>query len=120
MRACHDGNYTDSPNSCVECHQESYFATVNPDHELLALSTSCEDCHTTQANWEPALFPVHNDFYALNGAHAAIANDCVLCHNNDYNNTANSCYACHTADYNQTNDPHIKRTVSYRLRKLPH
>lgn len=102
---CHEGNYNDSPNSCVECHQESYFATVNPNHELLALSTSCEECHTTQANWEPALFPVHNDFYVLNGAHAAIANDCVLCHNSDYNNTANSCYACHTADYNQATDP---------------
>lgn len=102
---CHEGNYTDSPNTCVECHQESYFATVNPDHEQLALSTSCEECHTAQPNWEPALFPVHNDFYALNGAHAAIANDCVLCHNNDYNNTDNTCYACHTADYNQTNDP---------------
>jgi hypothetical protein len=102
---CHEGNYTNSPNTCVECHQESYFATVNPDHEQLALSTSCEECHTTQPNWEPALFPVHNDFYVLNGAHAAIANDCVLCHNSDYNNTENSCYACHTADYNQATDP---------------
>ncbi|MEZ4951394.1 MAG: hypothetical protein R2784_18700 [Saprospiraceae bacterium] len=53
----------------------------------------------------PASFTNHNDFYVLNGAHAAIANDCASCHNGDYNNTPNTCIGCHQADYNATTNP---------------
>ncbi|MCE7926354.1 MAG: hypothetical protein DYG98_25195, partial [Haliscomenobacteraceae bacterium CHB4] len=44
--------------------------------------------------------------YPLNGAHAAIANDCAACHiNGNYNNTPNTCAGCHTPDYNQSTNP---------------
>ncbi|HJW29464.1 MAG TPA: hypothetical protein VJ508_09440, partial [Saprospiraceae bacterium] len=48
---------------------------------------------------------IHNQYYALNGAHALIADQCVTCHNGDYNNTPNTCVGCHQNDYNQTNNP---------------
>src|SRR5690606_18299318 len=34
-----------------------------------------------------------------------ISNQCVTCHNGDYNNTPNTCVGCHQADYNGANDP---------------
>ena len=102
---CHNGNYNDTPNTCYACHDADFNQTNNPNHQQLGLSQSCEICHTTNAGWNPATFPVHNDYYVLMGAHTGIANDCILCHNGNYNNTPNTCYACHTADYNQTTNP---------------
>ncbi len=79
--------------------------STNPNHVSLGLSTDCIVCHTTDPNWDPALFPTHNDYYPLLGAHAAIANQCATCHNGNYNNTPNTCVGCHLTDYNNTNDP---------------
>ena len=62
-------------------------------------------CHSTDPDWMPASFDVHNDYYTLNGAHAIISNDCAECHNGDYNNTPNSCVGCHQIDYDNTTDP---------------
>ncbi|MEZ4918995.1 MAG: cytochrome c3 family protein [Saprospiraceae bacterium] len=102
---CHvGGNYTSTPNTCVECHQTDYDATSNPDHDNIGINTDCETCHNP-SGWDPALFPIHDNYYQLNGAHLAIADDCVTCHNGDYNNTPNTCVACHQADYDATNNP---------------
>src|SRR5665811_1683504 len=59
----------------------------------------------TGTGWEPALFPTHNQYYSLNGAHATIASSCYLCHAGNYTNTANTCFGCHSADYNGTTNP---------------
>ena len=101
---CHNGDYINTPNTCVECHLESYNATTNPEHITFNFSTECESCHS-ESDWEPAAFANHNDYYALNGAHATIANDCAICHNGDYINTPNTCIGCHQSDYNNTTDP---------------
>ncbi|HFA51672.1 MAG TPA: hypothetical protein ENJ95_21875, partial [Bacteroidetes bacterium] len=82
-----------------------YDNSTNPDHNALALPTDCESCHTTDPDWMPATFAIHNNYYQLNGAHAAIANDCATCHNGNYNNTPNTCFGCHQDDYNGTTDP---------------
>jgi hypothetical protein len=103
--ACHHGDYNNTPNTCAGCHTPDYDASLNPNHVALAIPTDCAMCHTTVAGWEPATFPIHNNYYALNGAHIAIANDCATCHNGDYNNTPNTCVGCHQADYNGTNNP---------------
>ena len=103
--ACHQGDYNNTPNTCAGCHTQDYTQTVNPSHTQLGLPTDCESCHTTDPGWMPATFDIHNDYYALNGAHAAVANDCATCHNGDYNNTPNTCAGCHTEDYNQTTNP---------------
>jgi hypothetical protein len=47
----------------------------------------------------------HNQFWPLNGAHAAIENDCILCHSNGFPNTPNTCIGCHQSDYDGTTNP---------------
>ncbi|MEZ4987703.1 MAG: cytochrome c3 family protein [Saprospiraceae bacterium] len=104
--ACHTGgNYTNTPNTCAGCHTPDYNQSLNPNHVALGLPQDCEMCHTTSPDWMPASFPIHDDFHPLIGAHAAIADDCVACHNGDYNNTPNTCVGCHTQDFNNTTDP---------------
>lgn len=102
---CHNGDYNNTPNTCVGCHQMDYDNSTNPNHQSLGLSTECIDCHTTDPGWEPATFDIHGNFYPLTGAHATIANDCVLCHNGDYNNTPNTCVGCHQMDYDNSTNP---------------
>ncbi|MEP6793455.1 MAG: hypothetical protein ABJB16_03950, partial [Saprospiraceae bacterium] len=102
---CHAGGYQGTPTECSACHLTNFNQSSNPNHISLGLSTDCITCHTTAPNWNPALFPDHNNFYPLIGAHAAIANQCASCHNGNYNNTPNTCVGCHLTDYNQTNNP---------------
>ncbi|MEZ4987695.1 MAG: hypothetical protein R2795_22145 [Saprospiraceae bacterium] len=74
---CHiGGNYNNTPTDCAGCHQSDYDNTTNPDHETAQFPTTCNDCHTEDA-WAPANFD-HNQFYPLNGAHAVVANECVV------------------------------------------
>ncbi|MBN2877654.1 MAG: hypothetical protein JXL85_08400, partial [Bacilli bacterium] len=55
--------------------------------------------------WNPATFDIHNDFYVIEGAHSAIANDCLECHSSGYINMPNTCYACHSEAYTSTSNP---------------
>lgn len=103
--SCHVNGYEGTTTVCFECHTTDFNSSANPNHLNLGLGTNCEDCHSTEPDWQPASFDIHNEFYQLNGAHNTIANDCFECHNGDYNNTPNTCYLCHTEDYNQTIDP---------------
>lgn len=105
---CHSSGYAGTSTSCYTCHQNDFNQTSNPNHNNLGLSVNCETCHTTSPGWEPAKFPEHNSYYALNGAHAKVENNCFLCHAGNYNNTPNTCYACHTSDYNSTTNPDHK------------
>jgi hypothetical protein len=106
--ACHNGDYNNTPNTCSGCHTPDFNASLNPNHTALGLPTDCAMCHTTAPDWMPASFPIHNDFYMLNGAHAVIANDCAACHNGNYNNTPNTCFGCHAAEYNNAKNPDHK------------
>jgi len=103
--SCHTTGYAGTSTQCNSCHLTNYNATTNPNHKTLALPVSCDDCHTTNPNWQPASFAIHNNYYALTGAHAAIAKDCAACHNGTYTNTPNTCYGCHTTDYKNTTNP---------------
>jgi hypothetical protein len=100
---CHNGNYTNTSQNCIGCHQTNYNNTTNPNHSALGLSTDCSTCHTTNAGWRPALFPVHNNYFSLTGAHTSLS--CANCHNGNYNNTSNTCNGCHQTDYNSTTNP---------------
>lgn len=102
---CHVSGYSGTTTVCFDCHGEDYNQSVNPNHQSLGIPNTCADCHTTQPGWEPATFAIHNQYYPLNGAHAALANNCATCHNGDYNNTPNTCSGCHLPDYNQTTNP---------------
>ncbi|MCX6283387.1 MAG: hypothetical protein NTW31_04020 [Bacteroidetes bacterium] len=101
---CHNGNYTTTPNTCVGCHQANYSATTNPNHISLGIPNSCNTCHTTTPGWKPATFPIHNNYYVLQGAHTTLS--CVACHNGIYNNTTpTTCVGCHQSNYNATTNP---------------
>ncbi|MFC2103400.1 hypothetical protein ACFLSS_03110 [Bacteroidota bacterium] len=102
---CHESGFTGTTTICFDCHQTDYEQSTNPDHETLVISTDCEDCHTTNAGWEPALFPIHNQYYELIGAHSVIGESCNDCHNGDYNNTPNTCFGCHENEFIVTTDP---------------
>ena len=105
---CHANGFENTPNQCQACHTGDFNSALNPDHKTLGLSMDCALCHTANPGWHPATFPVHNSYYALNGKHAAIANDCAACHNGNYINTPNTCAGCHTDDYNTSTDPDHK------------
>ena len=110
---CHANGYAGTPAACVGCHIQDYNQSLNPNHQSLGIPKDCASCHQTEPGWAPAFFDMHNTFYALNGAHAAIENDCVSCHNGDYNNTPNTCIGCHSSDYNATTDPsHLSNQIS--------
>jgi hypothetical protein len=110
---CHQSGYRNTPVECVTCHQDNYNSTTNPNHEVLNLSTDCKTCHTTEPNWFPALFPIHDQYFPLLGSHLEIANDCSRCHNGDYNNTPEQCYGCHDENYNQATNPnHVAAGIS--------
>jgi hypothetical protein len=102
---CHEGNYNNTTDACMSCHTSDFNQTTNPNHTALGLPVECESCHTTNPDWNPATFPIHNNYFVLQGAHQTIANQCIACHEGNYNNTPNTCYGCHTSDYNQTTDP---------------
>ena len=102
---CHAGGYQGTPTDCEACHTTDFNNTANPNHQVLGLPTDCAACHTTEPGWNPASFGIHDDYYALHGEHAAIANDCAACHDGDYNNTPNTCFGCHQDDYGQTTNP---------------
>lgn len=102
---CHSNGYTGTSTVCKDCHTNDFNISSNPSHTNLGLSTDCVYCHSTSPNWQPASFSVHNNYYALVGAHSSISNDCSTCHNGDYNITLNQCYDCHQSDYNSTTNP---------------
>ncbi|MEI7981281.1 MAG: hypothetical protein WCI71_06480 [Bacteroidota bacterium] len=102
--ACHQGNYHNPPNTCVGCHQANYNQTTNPNHGAIGIPTTCATCHTTNPNWIPATFPIHNNYYVLQGAHLSVA--CFTCHQGNYNNSIpTTCFGCHQTDYNNTTNP---------------
>lgn len=104
---CHSSGYSGTTTVCAECHNVEYNQSVNPKHPALNIPSDCDNCHTTQPTWSPAVFPIHNNYYVLQGAHQTISNECVQCHNGNYTSTPNTCFGCHEQDYNQAvNPPH--------------
>jgi len=100
---CHATGYAGTPTNCDACHIDDYNNSTNPNHQNGNYPTDCEQCHTTNPGWSPAEFPIHDDYWVLDGAHTSV--DCSECHNGDYNNTPTDCEGCHMDDYNNTSDP---------------
>ncbi len=110
---CHNGATTGTTTVCNNCHGSDYQNATNPNHVALAISITCETCHSTAVNWQPALFPTHNNYFVFQGAHIAISSDCVTCHNGNYNNTPNTCFGCHQPEYQSSVDPpHVQFNFS--------
>ncbi len=103
--SCHLNGFAGTSMFCADCHNEDFASASNPNHTSLGLPNNCATCHTTEPGWSPASFVVHDDYYVLEGAHVALANDCASCHNGDYTMTPNTCAGCHSDEYNATTDP---------------
>jgi hypothetical protein len=110
---CHlGGQYTGISSACWSCHEVTYRATANPDHETLHLSEDCAQCHTTQA-WHPASFDHSLVQYPLTGAHVSLA--CAQCHaSGQYAGTPQDCWSCHQSQYAGAESP------SHVQNQLPH
>jgi len=96
---------------CIDCHQDDYQATTNPNHVQGNFSTDCYECHTMNAfSWSSSGF--NHDFFPLTQGHAI--NDCNVCHpGGDYSNTSPVCLSCHQDDYNSTTNPnHVSANIS--------
>ena len=102
---CHVSGYNGTSTACSSCHQQQFDEAANPSHTALGLSQDCAACHSTNPDWQPATFSVHDSYYVLRGAHQRIASDCFDCHEGNYVDSPNSCFACHSEAYNQTTNP---------------
>ena len=100
---CHTtGNYADASPECVNCHQDDYAATQNPNHQSAGFSTDCVNCHTTNPGWTPA--EINHDFFPLTLGHDI--QDCAQCHTTgNYADASPECVNCHQDDYDQTTNP---------------
>ncbi len=103
---CHvNNNYQLTSGACVNCHQNDYNGTTNPNHVQAGFPTTCDQCHTT-TNWGNGTFDHSTTGWALTGAHTTLA--CQQCHvNGNYKLTSanTACVTCHQTDYNNTNNP---------------
>ena len=97
---------------CIDCHQEEYFATTQPNHVLSNFSTECNDCHSMNAfSWTASEF--NHAFFPLSEGHAI--NDCSQCHKNgdDFSNISTECLSCHQSDYSTATNPnHYTANIS--------
>ncbi len=110
---CHQNGYSGTTSVCSDCHITEYNSASNPNHQTLSISTDCSTCHTPTADWQPALFPQHDQVYQLLGRHTEIASDCASCHNGNYTATQNQCVECHQNSYNAAVNPnHIAAGLS--------
>ena len=91
---------------CVECHNDKYLATTNPNHQTAGFSTECSQCHDVTAfEWKGTGFT--HDFFPLTSGHASLY--CSDCHGDGYQRKLSTdCYSCHAADYNNASEPDHK------------
>ena len=118
------GAFASMDSECASCHMDDYDAATSIDHRAQGFPTQCEACHTT-ASWGGASFDhaLASGGFELIGAHAPLAcenchtlpdlgllfqpadnNDCITCHQQDYNNEhqgsgfPTTCLNCHGVD----------------------
>jgi hypothetical protein len=106
---CHiGGNYTTTPTECYLCHTADYNIANNPNHNSLAFSTVCTQCHTTNPGWTPATYTQHDSqfFPIYSGNHRGQWTLCSECHTNASDYSQFNCLSCHEdahRDENYTN-----------------
>ncbi|PKN59455.1 MAG: hypothetical protein CVU56_00040 [Deltaproteobacteria bacterium HGW-Deltaproteobacteria-14] len=102
--SCHAGDhYQGTPRDCEGCHMPDYDQTTAPPHGAEHVATACAGCHTA-ADWTPASFAVHDDFWPLTGEHAEVT--CASCHEGEvYGGTPTGCDGCHHERYTGVSEP---------------
>ncbi len=92
---CHTNGFSNTPNTCVGCHQANYDATTDPDHRAAQVSTECNMCHSEIA-WRPAAIDHDGQYFPIySGKHEGEWNVCADCHTNGNSFAIFSCIDCH-------------------------
>jgi hypothetical protein len=100
--ACHNSTFTNTPTTCIGCHQDDYNNADDPNHASANFPTYCLECHNENA-WEPATFDHDGMYFPIySGNHKNAWNDCVECHITPGNYAIFSCIDCH--EHNDPND----------------
>jgi len=107
--SCHvdsqGGAFTTLNTECIACHRTEYQGATTINHVAAGFSTECTTCHNTTL-WRGGVRFAHADAasgFPLLGAHARIT--CESCHTVPGFQTifparsANDCIACHQADF---------------------
>ncbi|NND70388.1 MAG: hypothetical protein HKN43_02310 [Rhodothermales bacterium] len=125
-------------NDCIACHQSDY----DSEHAGSGFPTTCNDCHNNQ-NWDDAEFDhvTASAGFDLVGAHEPLAceschqmpglellftpadqNDCVACHQADYDNEhggsgfSTTCTNCHGTDsWDDADFDHTSASAGFEL-----
>jgi hypothetical protein len=102
--SCHvNNNYQISYTNCYMCHQADFQKPTNPNHVAGNFAHTCDQCHTTTV-WTPSTFNHANTLFPLVGAHIAVP--CGNCHvNNVYAGLHQNCIDCHQTDFNNAANP---------------
>jgi predicted CXXCH cytochrome family protein len=102
--SCHgNGKLARLPSDCINCHQNDYANSKNPDHRAAQFPKVCMQCHTTIA-WRPSAFDHGKTNFPLTGAHRTV--ECSSCHTNGrYAGLPIDCYSCHQADFAKVATP---------------
>ncbi len=97
--------------NCIDCHQNDYLTSNNPNHVASGFLNECTECHNA-SNQDWKTYQFDHSFFELIQGHAI--NDCNACHsNNNYVGTNSDCYACHNTDYLATSNPsHVQSSFS--------
>ncbi len=96
---CHASGYSDTPSSCVSCHQE-------PEIHEGFFGQECLNCHSTTA-WAPALMTNHS-FPINHGGEGVV--ECQTCHSQSY--TQYTCYSCHEHQPADILEEHLEEGIS--------
>ncbi len=92
---------------CIDCHRPDYEGTHNPNHVQSGLSLFCAECHTSDFDWKPAKFGVHDGYFPVySGAHREAWQDCTDCHKQRDNFSVFSCIDCHEHNKSVTDEDH--------------
>jgi len=105
--SCHvdetGGVFSSLETDCVACHEVDYRGARRVDHVANDYPTDCTQCHSTVAWVDAPLFDHAITGFALLGAHDGIT--CASCHAENGGllfpppATQDDCVACHQADY---------------------
>lgn len=96
-------NITPIGNECINCHEDTFNATTNPNHSSGGFSKECTQCHdASKLGWNFA--GVDHSFFPLTQGHNIA--DCTQCHEmTNLSNISPDCVSCHQTNFDNTQQP---------------
>lgn len=91
-------------NDCINCHNDDYLNTQNPNHQEVGYSAqNCDGCHDPfSEGWNAGY--INHYFFPLTLGHDI--QDCQECHFTEkYSDTSPDCFSCHQDDFANTTNP---------------